>query len=379
MKILNVTSITELRGGDAQMYTVYKLLKDEKNVKQYILCPEDAVLASICKNDQANLFTYNKNKFKLFNLARAIVKICNQESINILHIHDSSALNAALIALKFLDKSILLVLSRKRNNKIKDKFLNRYKYSHPRIHKIICVSKAVESIFDKIISDKNRLLTIYDAIDVDQFSKKTNQNLLHKEFNFSPETKIVGNIAGLTNQKDIYTFIDTAKKIKAKNKTSNPIKFIIIGDGPLKTDLINYAISNELEKDLFFTGFRNTIDLLPEFDLFLSTSITEGLPLTIYEAFACNIPVISTKAGGIPEVITDGKTGFLASLKDSETLSDRAIEVLSNPTLQETLKSNSYKLVKENHSLNIMRKNYYTFYKNILNTDQLLVSKNQSL
>lgn len=365
MKILNVTSITELRGGDAQMYTVYKLLNDKPDLKQYILCPENAVLAAICKNDNANLFTYKKNHFKLINLARAIVKICKTESINILHIHDSSALNAALIALNFLNKSITLILSRKRNNKIKDKFLNRYKYSHPRIKKIICVSKAVESIFDKIIEDKNRLITIYDAIDVEKFAQKTNQNLLHKEFNFSPDTKIIGNIAGLTNQKDIYTFIDTAKKIKTKNKKSYLIKFIIVGDGPLKNDLINYTIENSLENDVFFTGFRNTIDLLPEFDVFLSTSITEGLPLTIYEAFACKIPVVSTKAGGIPEVLTNGKTGFLTSFKDSETLSERAIEILENPSLQENLKTNSFKLVKENHDLDSMRVNYYAFYKSI--------------
>ncbi|MCR4030220.1 MULTISPECIES: glycosyltransferase family 4 protein [Flavobacterium] len=365
MKILNVTSITELRGGDAQMYTVYKLLSKEADIKQYILCPEDSILASICKNDNANFFTYKKNRLKLFNLAQSIIKICKTESIKILHIHDSSALNAALIALKFLDKSISLILSRKRNNKIKDKFLNRYKYSHPRIQKIICVSKAVEAIFDKIIADQTRLETIYDAIDVEKFAQKKSQNLLHKEFNFSDDTKIIGNISGLTNQKDIYTFIDSAKKIKAKNKKSYPIKFIVIGDGPLKKDLINYTITNGLENDLFFTGFRNTIDLLPEFDVFLSTSITEGLPLTIYEAFASKIPVVSTKAGGIPEVITDWETGFLASFKDSETLSERVITILEDSALQENLKANSFKLVKENHDLDIMKRNYYTFYKSI--------------
>ncbi|MFD2938990.1 glycosyltransferase family 4 protein [Flavobacterium notoginsengisoli] len=365
MKILNVTSITELRGGDAQMYMIYKLLDNKDNLKQYILCPDDSILASICKNDNARFFTYKKNYFKLFNLVRAIIRICKKESINIVHIHDSSALNAALIALSFLDKSISLVLSRKRNNKIKDKFLNKYKYSHPRIQKIICVSKAVESIFDNIITDKNRLQTIYDAIDVEKFTQKKSQNLLHKEFSFSDDTKIIGNVAGLTNQKDIYTFIDTAKKIKTKNHKSYPIKFIVIGDGPLKNGLINYTIANGLENDLFFTGFRNTVDLLPEFDVFLSTSITEGLPLTIYEAFASKIPVVSTEAGGIPEVITNGKTGFLSSFKDSETLSQRVIEILENPALQETLITNSFKLVKENHDLDIMGTNYYNFYKSL--------------
>ncbi|WP_431244873.1 glycosyltransferase [Flavobacterium sp. P21] len=135
MKILNITSGTELRGGDVQMYTVYKLLKDKKDLNQFILCPENSTLASICKNDNANFYTYKKNSIKLLNLIIAIIKITKKESIDILHIHDSSALNAGLIALKFLKKTTHLILSRKRNNKIKDKFLNRYKYSHSGIKK----------------------------------------------------------------------------------------------------------------------------------------------------------------------------------------------------------------------------------------------------
>ena len=104
MKILNITSITELRGGDAQMYTVYNLLKDKSDLKQYILCPEDSVLAGICKKDNAQFFTYKKNKLKLINLVIAIVKICRKESISVIHIHDSTALNAGLLAMKFLNK-----------------------------------------------------------------------------------------------------------------------------------------------------------------------------------------------------------------------------------------------------------------------------------
>lgn len=366
MKVLNVTSITELRGGDAQMYTVYNLLKEKKDIKQYILCPEDSILAGICKEDKANFFTYKKNKLKLINLVIAIIKICRKESITIIHIHDSSALNAGLVAIKYVNNSTSLILSRKRNNRIKDKIANRYKYSHPSIKKIICVSKAVEAIFENIITDKERLLTIYDAIDVKKFASNTTKNLLQKEFNLSPETKIIGNIAGLTKQKDLFTFIDTAKKIKEKNDNKIPLKFFIIGDGPLKLSLIDHIKANDLEDDVYLTGFRNNVtELLPEFTIFLNTSITEGLPLTIYEAFACKIPVVATMAGGIPEVVINGKTGFLANLEDSDALSDSIITILNNPELEAEIKTNAYNVVTKNHDLKTMQINYYEFYKSL--------------
>lgn len=365
MNILNVTSITELRGGDAQMYTVYNLLKEKEDCNQFILCPKDSVLAGICQKDGANFFTYTKNKLKLFHLIVAIVKMARKESIDIIHIHDSSALNAGLIAMKFLSNTTALILSRKRNNKIKDKFLNRYKYSHPDIKKIISVSKAVEAIFDTIIKDKTRLVTIYDAIDVKKMAHYENINNLHQEFNFSPETKIVGTIAGLTPQKDLFTFIDTAKQISLSASTA-PIKFVILGEGPLRNELTAYVTQQNLEDSIFFTGFRNNAtELLPEFDVFLITSITEGLPLSVYEAFACKVPVVATKAGGIPEVVVTGETGFLANFKDAPTLANRVIELLNNPTLTEKIKKNAFDLVAKNHDLTVMQTNYYTFYHNL--------------
>ena len=366
MKILNITSITELRGGDAQMYTVYKLLKDKRNLTQFILCPENSVLSQICKKDNANFFTYKKNGFKLFNMILAILKIYKKESIDIIHIHDSTALNAGLIAIQFFKKSTTLIFSRKRNNPIKDQFLNRFKYSHKSIKKIICVSKAVEAVFENRINNKNRLITIYDAINVQKFENKKNKNLLQKEFNLPYNSLIIGNVASLTNQKDLFTFIDTAKKIKDKNNTQHPIKFVIIGEGCLKDDLKTYAKTNNLENDLIFTGFRSNVsDLIPEFDIFLITSITEGLPLSIYEAMACSVPIVSTKAGGIPEVVINGETGFLAELKDSEILSDSVIKIINNPILQAKLKTNGLNRVKTNHDLKTMKDNYENLYKSI--------------
>ncbi|TRX41368.1 glycosyltransferase family 4 protein [Flavobacterium restrictum] len=367
MNILNITSITELRGGDMQLYTMYNLLKAENDIKQFILCPSNSVLATICETDQANYFTYTKNNLKLKNLIQMILEVCENQAIEILHVHDSKALNAALIAVTILKKPPILVLSRKRNNPIKDKFLNRYKYSHPSIAKIISVSKAVESIFDTIITNKDRLTTIYDAIDVAKFSQKTNKSFIHQEYNLPHNTLLIGNIAGLTDQKDLYTFIDAAKKIKEKNKTNLPIRFVLIGDGPLKNDLTAYAQQNGLEKDLIFMGYRNNVaDLLPEFDVFLITSITEGLPLTVYEAMACKIPVVATKAGGIPEVIINQETGFLAACKDYETLSDLVLEAITNKVLIENIKNKAFDLVQKNHDLYVMKANYYSFYKTLL-------------
>ncbi len=366
MNILNVTTMVGLRGGDLQMYTVYKLLRDTEGINQFILCPENADLAAMCKQDNAACITYKKNRFKVYNTINAIISICKKEKIDVLHIHDSTALTYALIALKFLPSSIKLILSRKRNNRIKDKVLNRYKYTHPKIVKIVSVSKAVEAIFDNLISDKSRLITIYDAIDVAKYASKTNQNLLRNELNLDTDTKIVGNIAGLTKQKDIFTFVDTAKRILETKPKELKIKFVVIGTGVEKEGLEAYVKELGLENDVFFLGFRSNADeLLPEFDVFLMTSITEGLPLTIYEAFASRIPVVSTDAGGIKEVVENYKTGFVTPQKDTDALAYHVLEVLSKPELAEAITHSAYTLVKQQHDLPVIKRNYIAFYNQL--------------
>lgn len=366
MNILNVTTMQGLRGGDAQMYTIYNLLKDKTDLKQFILCPDDADLAKMCRADQANLITYDHNKRKKFHAIKAIIKSCKLNQIDLIHVHDSGALTCSLIAMKFLNYQPKLVLSRKRDNKIKPFFLNKYKYSHPYITKIISVSKAVEAIFDDIIKDKNRLLTIYDAIDVKSIIQKTNRKMLYSEFDLSDETLIIGNIAGLDDQKDLFTFIDTAAKIKNSATNLPPIKFFIFGKGPKKEALQNYINENKLEEDVILAGFRtDVLDILPEFDILLMTSIEEGLPLSVYEAFAAKVPVVSTDAGGIKEVVIKSETGFIANQKDSDELAKLCIQLLQNPLLKKYVTDNAFKVVSKKHDLKNLQENYYNFYKSL--------------
>jgi len=365
MNILNITTMVGLRGGDVQMFTVYELLKKYQEFNQYILCPDNAQLLLEQGQDDPDFITYKK-KNKIISVVPSIIKAVKNKKIDIVHIHDSSALTATLIASCFFPKGVKIILSRKKDKKIKSKFSQRFKYNNPKVQRIISVSKAVESIFHNIITDKSKLITIYDAIDVQAFSKNKNLNKIHNEFNWGDDVKIIGNIAALTNQKDIITFVETAEKILQKYIGNKILKFVVIGDGDKKEDVIELINSKKLQNEIILMGYRNNIqELLPEFDVFLLTSISEGLPLTIYEALACKIPVVATKAGGIPEVITNGETGFISEIKNSDSLSDNVITLLEDEELAKKIKQNGFELVSKSFDLPIMKENYYKFYKSL--------------
>lgn len=363
MKILNVTSIVEWRGGDAQMYTIFKLLNKYKDISQYILCPENSVLAEKCKDENADYFTYER-KSKIKSLILPIIRIVEEQNINVLHIHDSSALSAAILAKMFSKKQFRIIYSRKRNNRIKDNFFSKLKYDNPYVEKIVCVSKAVEKIYLDIKMQESKLLTIYDAIDVSKFAGVKSKNIIHNELNISDDTIIIGNICSLSKQKDIKTFVDTAKLIL--ESTHNKVEFVLIGEGELEKELKDYVDSLNLGNKIHFLGFRNNVnELLPELDILLITSLTEGLPLIVYEAFASKVPIVSTKAGGIPEVIVDNETGFLAEVGDKNVLSSKVLTLLNNDDLKEKMIEKAFDLVSSNFDLKNLKENYYRFYTSL--------------
>lgn len=361
--ILHVTTITEWRGGDAQMYTLYGLLQNASDIDQWILCPTGSVLAGKCREDGARHVTYAKTRLKLLNAVRAIVATCRAHGIGVVHAHDSSALNACLIAMRLLPARVHLVLSRKRNNPIGSNFLSRRKYASPRISRIICVSDSVARVFDGVV-DPDRLLTIYDAVDVEAITALGRRGRLHREFGLNPRTHLVGNLAGHTAQKDLGTFLRAAAEILHRKAAEMRVHFFLVGDGPQRAQLQRLAVELGIDQSVTFTGYRkDAVELLCEFDVLLISSVTEGLPLVVYEAFAAGVPVVATDAGGIAEVVHTGWTGFVTATGDAGALAARALDLLGDTALADRTRRNAADLVRSRHTLPVFRDRYLEFYR----------------
>jgi glycosyltransferase involved in cell wall biosynthesis len=363
MKILHISTIVEWRGGDKQLLTTYEILKSEKDIEHFILCPEGSVLAGKCKEMSIPYFTAPRNSKFSIPILKKIIKVVKAENIDVIHVHDSTALSLTLLAIKFLP-GVKLVYSRKRNNIVKNNFVKKLKYNSNRINHIICVSQAVKDVLIPVLTKPEKAQVIYDGIDVDEISRHPGSNLLREQYNIDKETLIIGNIAGLTRQKDLFTFIDAANSILKQSKVK--MKFFIVGEGILENDLKEYSKSLNLSENIIFTGFRNDVNkILPEFDIFLISSETEGLPLSILEAFACKVPVVATAAGGTGEAVKNGVTGMISPIKDGNALAENVMEVLDNPEMAEILKKNAFQLVNEKFTLEVMKREYYKFYKSL--------------
>lgn len=208
--------------------------------------------------------------------------------------------------------------------------------------------------------------TLHNGIDIDVWLPELGMPVLREELGIGPDEFLVGTVARIAQQhKDLPTFYKVAAEISRKMPQ---VKFVIVGDGHGEEmeKAKRYIADIGLEYKLFFTGHRtDLIDIYRSFDIFLMTSLTEGLPNTVLEAMALQVPVVSTVVAGVPELIKHGETGLLSQIRDVKSLSDQVVKLLSQPELRKQFAQKARKRIEDNFSFsNRVRKMeaYYEYF-----------------
>ena len=178
-----------------------------------------------------------------------------------------------------------------------------------------------------------RVAVLHNGIDVEFWRRDAGKPVLREELGIAPDTFLVGTVARITFDKDLPTFYWVAEEVARRNPK---VVFVIVGDGyGDELPMARAEVARRgLEKVVLFTGHRNDLrDIYASFDLFLMTSLTEGMPNTLLEAMALGVPSVSTRVGGIPELLGDGKEGFLAPVGDAAGLAAAVLRFIEDPAL----------------------------------------------
>ena len=179
-----------------------------------------------------------------------------------------------------------------------------------------------------------------------------NQNILKEKF-------LIGTIAELHPIKGLDILIESAKEI-TKNES---VQFVIIGEGHIRKELENKIKSNNIENKVILLGFLdNAAKYLKAFDLFVLPSRSEALALVVLEAGLAEVPVIASKVGGIPEIISDKKYGRLFTSENSEELSNQIKSAIENYEDTKSTAHNLNQRVKENFNYQKMLKQTSDLY-----------------
>jgi N-acetyl-alpha-D-glucosaminyl L-malate synthase BshA len=154
----------------------------------------------------------------------------------------------------------------------------------------------------------------------------------------------------------VKVFQEVSKSVKAK--------LLLIGDGPERASVEKICRNCELSSEITFLGRQEAVEeILSIADLFIMTSETESFGLAALEAMACEVPVVSTNAGGLPEVVEDGFCGFTSDVGDIKAMSENAIKILTGDLAK--FKSNALSKAKE-FSLEEVLPQYVAIYEKAL-------------
>ena len=258
-------------------------------------------------------------------------------------------------------------------------FINAERYLATKSDVIIAISnqQKKELVEDFRIAPEQKFRVIQLGLDLDKFSvnQESKRKKFRSEFGVSDDEIAIGIVGRLVPVKNHYLFVKAISHVL--HNSSRKIKAFIIGDGETRGDLENVAtqagipFSTEHSRThphpLVFTSWRKDVDnIYAGLDIVALTSFNEGTPVSLIEAQAANKPIVSTRVGGISDIVVEGGTALLADVQDAESFSNHLLQLVQDDALRQKLGSNAHEHVVHHFSYHRLVKDISKLYFEIL-------------
>ena len=356
--ILYLITQSELGGAQRYCFDLAKSLKDEFNI--IVAFGEQGNKGSLAKKLEEKKITY----YTIPNLTRSIspiqdflalieiIKLIKKINPDIIHLNSSKISILGSLAGIFSKAKIIytahgwvfnepLSFPKKTFYKYAEKFTSIFN------DKIICVSDFDhQTALKNKISPSKKLITVHNGIEPIEFLSRQEAR---EKLNLDNDEFIIGSIGNLYKTKGFTYLVEAIKKLTDSGINA---KAIIIGEGPERHNLEKIITELNLEKKVILAGrIHQAAKLLSAFDIYVCSSIKEGLSYTVIETMLNGLPIIATKVGGNPELIEEGKTGFLIKPQDSQVLANKINQVITAPNLQQDISTASRIKAQEEFNL----------------------------
>ena len=375
IKLLHV--ITHLPIGGAQdntLYTVELLNKDKYDIS--LSCNLNGELVSRAKKvkhlklyDVPNL----RREVSIINDIRAFLylyKLIKKENFTIIHTHSSKAGFLGRIA-AMLNKTPIVIhtihgfaFHDYMNSFKKNIFIYLEKLSAKWTHGLVTVSNLnKKKVVDLGIAPIEKLKNIYSGIDLTLFINEKNDQF-RKELNLDSNHLLLGSVGRLSNQKDPITMIEAFCIVIKRFPNAH---LTLVGEGELRDEILIKIDQLQLNGRVHLTGNKNDPwKIYHSLDLFIMSSIYEGLGRSITEALSCGVPVVCTSVEGVPEIVRDNETGILVPPKDPGALATGIIKSLNDMDNARKMAEEGRKFVNENFDVKKMVDDIDTLYDTFL-------------
>ncbi len=233
--------------------------------------------------------------------------------------------------------------------------------------RLIAVSTELKRYLEKDIGINTRKITVIpNGIDIGKWKayKDTGRLDAGESLGLPDDAILMGAVGRLVPFKGHKVLLKSMQQVVANHPN---VYLLIMGDGPLREKLGEQAEALGISRNVRFLGFVNEPGrYMAELDLFVLPSINEPFGIVLLEAMATGLPIVSTRAGGVLDIVEDGVTGLLAEPGDEKSLAGAIEKVLDDKKLRKSLAQNGQKLVRDNFTIKAMADKTFGVYESLL-------------
>lgn len=360
MTSLHIDTARSWRGGQNQVLLTVMGLRQRGHRAVLVAHPEGELARRASQgHDLVTLAPAHEVDFAAaFRLSRVI----REYAPEVLHAHDPHAVSMAAMALSTLPaaKAPALVIARRVDFHLKRNAFSRWKYKQ--VDAAICSSEAIRRMVVEDGVDEDRAFTVHEGVNVEAIASQPAADV-HKALWLPAGAPVVGNIAALVAHKGQKHLVEAAPAIVRARPDA---QILIFGEGDLRPALQRQIKSLGLDHHVKLVGFRpDILSLLGGLDIFVMSSLTEGLGTSILDAMAASRPVVATTAGGIPETVVDGVTGLLVPPGHAAPLADAIITLLNDPPRRAAMGAAGLARVREHFTVDRMVERTLAVYERV--------------
>lgn len=280
---------------------------------------------------------------------------------DVVHAHDAMGVSLTAMALQMkprLGRRPLVVAARRVDFHLKQHAFSKWKYRQ--VDVFIAASHVIAGMLVQDGVPADRVTVVHDGVNIGLVDKQPPVDA-RAAFWLPHGAPVVGNVAALVAHKGQRHLVAAAARVIRELPDT---RFLIVGEGELREPLERQIHELGLDRHVLLTGFRSdALGLVKSFDLFVMSSVTEGLGSAMLEAMACGKAVVATAAGGIPEAVVDGETGLLVPPHDEAALSTALVTLLRDPARRAQVGAAGRKRVEEAFSVERMVEGTLRAYK----------------
>lgn len=371
IRVLHIADTADRGGGETYLFLLAdRLARDRYTVS--VLCPSEGLLPQRLRKITIPVVPFAIPRLLSPTALVKLVRLFRQHRPDIVQSHGARTNLYATLAGRWARVPIIVCTI---HNSLYD-----YPISHIRrslyligerltfalSDRVVCVADALaQDLTKRSGRDPRKIQVIRNGVDLEAFNPKTvDGSTVRREFGLEKDTPLIGIVGRMTPQKGHRDLLTALAQIRAAVPA---VRVLIVGDGPLRDELVEYTGRHHLNDCCIFTGMREDIPaIMGALDVVALPSLSEGLPFILLEAMAMGKPVVATSVNGVSEVVKDGITAFLVPPRAPDLLARAVIALLVKKELSSRLGAAARQHVEQRFSLTLMMQQVERLYEKLL-------------